>query len=247
MRTWMKTIRIVAAVSATGAITWLALSPRFKPEATAAVIIPSNVELTDALIRAGLGPEPLTAAGFEAADVETALTDVWSHIVQHENDLENADNALRTASETYHELLRLMQTRQATEQQEAEFTAAEAAYENALAQRQAALDAIFDAAVADFDQSPEAQLLSTIRSNQPWRTPWEFLVVDRQERVWVDLREALAAERYALKYEVEIDPAAAALLAQERQNPLVAAAITNLNENLSDVTLAWDDAVAPQE
>ena len=247
MRTFMLTARIVAALGVAGFLTWLAVSPKLKSSATAAVITPSNVELTDSLVRAGLGPEQLAAAGFNAGDVENALTDVWTYLLQHENDLENADIALREASDTYHGLLRLVQTRQATEQQESEFAAAETAYLTAMAARDSALDAIFDAGGADFEQSPEMQRLATIRANQHWRTPWEFLVVDREESAWVALREALAAERFALKHEVEVDPSAAALLAQERQNPLVDAAMTNLAENLDDITLAWNDAVAPQE
>lgn len=248
MRTWMNSLRIVGAVAAAGTLTWLAISPVEKSTAsTAAVLTPTNVALADALQRSNLGPEEFAAAGFDVEQVENALSDTWTYLVQHEFDLSNADDNLRSAAENYQRLKRLVHTRQATEQEETEFEQAETAYENALAARQAALDAIFSAGIADVAQSPEAQLISTIRANHKWRTPWEFLVIDREERSWVDLREALAAERIAIANNEEVDPGAAALLAQERQNPTVAAAITSLSENLDEITQAWNEAVAPQE
>ena len=72
----------------------------------------------------------------------------------------------------------------------------------------------------------------------------EFLVVDRSEAEWIQLREGLANERVAAKLGQAPDPIARAALAEFRSHPLVAAARANLDANLAVVTTAWEQAAS---
>ena len=86
---------------------------------------------------------------------------------------------------------------------------------------------------------------SSMRSNEQWKLPPAYLTVDMTEAERLDLRDALANERIALKREESPDTEAQQLLTTVRAMPTVASALANLETNLGLVEGAWDAAVAP--
>ena len=72
-----------------------------------------------------------------------------------------------------------------------------------------------------------------------------LVVAERSEPAWVELRGALANERFAAQYGEEQDPAARTLLAITRADAQVAAARTGLDTNLTYLTASWNSALEP--
>lgn len=236
------TLRCSVILGVASALVWLSVASPFREQANAALLTLSPTNYGDALIRSGLGPEQLTATGLSDENVQDALGDVWDYLVPNEGALEDADAMLAAAETEYWPLERLVRTGQASQQEVSDFQAAESAYQSALDNRDAVLDAIFNAGITNLTVTQQ-QKLTNVRRSTDWRMPWEFHVVQRSEPAWVTLREALAAERYANKHEQEVDPEAATVLASERGDIDVALAAANLESNLDANTAVWDQVV----
>ncbi len=86
----------------------------------------------------------------------------------------------------------------------------------------------------------QRETLTAIRANAHWKLPTEFLVVERTEAEWVELRAALANERIAARNEEAPNEQRQALLGTARANPAVAAAKTALDANLATVKQSWN-------
>jgi hypothetical protein len=236
------TLRCSVILGVASALIWLSVASPFREQANAALLTPTPMNYRDALMRAGLGPEQLTAAVLSDEDIQDALGDVWTHLIANEGALENADAALAAAEAEYWPLERLVRTAQATQQEHTDFQTAESTYQSARNNRDAVLDDIFNAGITNLTVTQQQKLTNTRRSTD-WRLPWEFHVVERSEPAWVDLRSALAAERYASKHEQQVEDEAAAILTGERGNIDVALAATNLATNLATNTAAWNQVV----
>ena len=204
--------------------------------------VPTSAQLAEALLRSGLTPEALTAAGASSNGTDTVIADVFFHLLENPGALGLADAAYANARRDSDRLKRLIQSGQGTSEDVDAYAAAKMALAFAESQRETVLGAIFAAATSGLSAS-ETNTLAALRSNGNWSLPTEFLVVDHAEAEWVQLREALANERIAAKLGEEPDPDAQALLATFRSDPLVAVAAANLDTNLPAVEAAWDTAV----
>ncbi len=205
---------------------------------------PTSAQVTAALMRAGLDAEALAAAGLSAPPVGNVVDDVADWLAADQADLELADSAYASARIQCDQLKRAIQSGQATEEQTNAYPTATSQFAQAHAECAALLDAAFDAGTADLSQSQRATL-AVIRGNRRWKVPLEFLLVDRTEAEWVQLRDCLANERIAADLENEDpDPQAQALLAQLRSDPLVSAAAASLDANAAVIADAWEQAIA---
>ena len=203
---------------------------------------PSEVELSDALWRAGLDPESLTAAGVSGTAVSKVVSNVSAHLAAHPDDCASADAAYAAARGEEDELRRSIQSGLASDEEVAAYPAAKAALELAEASRSAAVQAIFDAGVAELTDA-QSTGLSNIRANSSWRLPKQYLCVNRTQEEWVDLREALANPRISADYEEDPHPDCVAMVGSCDADASVAAASVDLSTKLSANQATWDAAV----
>lgn len=198
---------------------------------------------SDALMRVGLGPDALAAAGVTSGEVAGLVEDVEDHLTANPSDLSDADGDYAEARAEVDRLERLVRSGQATAQEVSDLATEKSALSTAESDRQTAIDAIFDAGTASLSAGEKAAL-ENIRDNAHWGTPIEFLVVDRTDLEWLDLREALADEEAAAEEGVAQDPTCASLLSTERSDSDVPAAKTAYDTNVSSVRSSWESTVS---
>ena len=202
----------------------------------------ASADLAVPVLRAGLSPEVIAAAGVAPSGVATMVTDMTASSAHQTGALAVADSTYAQAKATHDTLQRIVRRGQATAQEVADLQQAKQDLANATAARQAVLDALFDEATSSLTATQKATL-SQIRANSAWKLPTEFLVISRTQAQWVELRDLLQHEKICAKLGWTPDPACVTSLAQLRAQASVAAAKTSLDTNQAAVTTAWEQAV----
>lgn len=234
---------ILILVFATVALfVWTATTERSRARAMVALLEPNAAELTDALMRAGLGPEALTAAGTSASDAAIVVTGAREYLIANPGALSLADSDFSSAKQSVDQLKRLIQSGQGTAEDVTAYSVAKSQLLQATLQRQGVLNAIFDAGTASLNPN-QISLATAIRSNSAWDRPTEFLVANRPDAQWVELRNVLAHTRIADDLGETPAPEAVATLSTYAGQPQVAAAKASLDANLGVVTTAWEQAI----
>lgn len=213
-----------------------------RARASMLLLAPTADELAAAMLRIGLGPAQLTAAGGSPSTVATVVGDSLDEMIANPAAIELADAAFAESKQQCDLLKRVIQSGQATPEQIDAYAVAMTQLSLAEAQRQSVLNGLVSSATESLNESQQSTL-AAIRGNGNWDLPIEFLTVDRTEPQWVQLREALANERISAKLGQEPDPEAQSLLQQLRSDPSVATAKANLDANLTVVTVAWEQAI----
>jgi len=223
------------------------VSPLALPLSLALLASPPRADVdAAALLRAGLGPEALAAAGLTAAEAGQLVAAVAACDAAAGGDLAAADAAFRDAMAVRNACAQLVRSGNATDEQKADYQAAKAAAEKAAAARDAVLDELFAAGVADLAPAKQVKL-ARIRANRDRRgLPTELLVVERAPGEWLELRQGLQHEKVCLQDGEPVHPAVAAKLAAWRADPDVATAKADLDANLAAVTSAWKEALQAQ-
>ena len=104
------------------------------------------------------------------------------------------------------------------------------------------LDA-FAAAVDGLDSGKAATLATLHATGAQWDLPTQYLAGSHSEADWVNLRDALANDRIATAQHIDPDPDSHQLILSALADPNVAAANSNLANNLVGVQSAWNTAV----
>lgn len=202
---------------------------------------PTRTQLSVVLYQAGLDPEALAAAGVQAGQVSTLVTEAHATLTDRLDALMLAQMEHADAQRQVTALRRSI--RAGTADQEAVSELANA--QSAAATAQSSIDTIraevFAAATAHLDGEVVTRL-HTVAGNRRWRLPIQYAVRDRSEAEWVALREALANTRISADIGEEADPASMALVAGENSRPEVAQAATYLDTRLSEIRTAFDTA-----
>lgn len=202
---------------------------------------PTRTQLNVVLYQGSLDPEALAAAGVQAGQVSTLVTEAHATLTDRLDALMLAQMEHADAQRQVTALRRSI--RAGTADQEAVSELANA--QSAAATAQSSIDAIraeiFAAATAHLDAESITRL-HTLAANRRWRLPIQYAVRDRSEAEWVALREALANLRISSQLGEEPDPASAALVAGENSRPEVAQAATYLDTRLSEIRTAFDTA-----
>jgi hypothetical protein len=194
------------------------------------------------LIRAGLAPENLAAAGVSSALADDVVIAVETWLGQNASTLSNSDARCFAAVTDRDALVRKVRSGLASGQEVADCPAACSEHDAAIAERTQILDTI-RAAGCDVVTVEIENRLARLRVNAAaWNIPPEYLVTDRTQEEWVALRAALANERISAKYGEDPDPADQVLLATVRAEQEVATAKVNLDTNLAAVKAAWEEA-----
>lgn len=233
---------IVLGIVAVALFVRIQMTEQAKARASMLLLAPTADELTSAMLRIGLGPAQLTAAGGSPSAVATVVGDCLVDMIADPAAIELADAAFAGSKQQCDLLKRVIQSGQATSEQIDAYAVAMTQLSLAEAQRHNVLNGLLTSAAASLSASQQSTL-AAIRGNRNWDLPIEFLTVDRTEAQWVQLRDALANERISAKLGQQPDPEAQALLQQLRGNPTVATAKANLDANLTVVTTAWEQAI----
>jgi hypothetical protein len=228
---------------------WWLKGPHSPASAAAAARLPLPllVPLTPAdfpstLIRAGLDAKALAAGGVSSGSVSSVLAAAATQMNSAPSDLSNADTAYASARMQVDQLTSQIQSGHGSQEDITNLATATANLATATSQRQAALDAIFNAATANLSNAQKTAL-ATIRANRAaWDLPLEFLAVNRQQGEWVAVRDALANERIAVSLPDSLNANAQASLATWRSDPAVSAAKSSSDANLPAITTAWNSA-----
>lgn len=198
-----------------------------------------SVSLGVVLHRTGLTPEALAAAGVGGAgtmSIGGAAQLANAALVTSLRELDHAVGQARNARDAAE---RKIQSGKASPEEVAAFPGLEQAFASASAARDTAVNGLFAAATEGLNSTQRATL-TAIRANAHWKLPTEFLVVERTEAEWVELRAALANERIAARNEETPNQQCQALLGTARANSAVAAAKTALDANLATVKQSWN-------
>lgn len=221
----------------------LAISPAFAGLLIAAMPSIAAADTADSLMRAGLGPDALAAAGISSGEVATLIADAETYIDANSTELSDADADYVSLRAEVDALRRKVRSGQASAEEISSLATKQSQLATAESDRESAIEAIFDAAT-DSLSAAEKTALANIQANRTWATPIEFLVINRTDQQWLDLSEALTNEAVANEEGTAVEAACANLLLTERAKTEVASAKTNFDANVSAVTTAWNTAVS---
>jgi hypothetical protein len=205
------------------------------------VVFPLPTDFKVRLLRAGLTPRALAAAGIQQGSVLPALQAAADQMNGAPTALDSADAMYRSARVAADALATKIQGGKASQEEIASYPGAKAAVDSADAARQSVLDGYFTAATANLTANQRTALI-TIRANKAIGFPEEYLVVERTEAQWLALRDALSTERQAIELPDMASEAATQLLTAFRADPAVAFATTSAQTNLPQITSAWNTA-----
>jgi len=209
--------------------------------ASAAPPASATADLASTMIRAGLDPAALAAAGVSANQVATVASRFSTAMAAEAGRLAAADASYASARASSDALRRKIESGLSSAEDRSAHATQTAALSAATAERADALADYFAAATATLSAA-QVSALTTIKANRHWELPVEFLVVDRTEPEWVAVRNSLANERISAKNGDEMNPACQSSLASWRANAAVSAARVNSDTNLAAVRSAWDSA-----
>lgn len=213
-------------------------------------LTPTQNEVIGTLHRIGLDAQALAAAGVDDEEAGQVVADVMTYLIANPGALSTADNAYGSALAAHNACQRNICSGMADQQEITEYSTLCTSLASAESTRESALDAIFAAGADSLDEGQVA-LLQMIRTNREhWRNiPIEFLTIERTESEWLSLRNALAEERIVAsgggEPEAEVSTASSTLLSNSRSQETVAAAITNIGNNLAGIESAIASASQP--
>jgi hypothetical protein len=237
----VRTAAIVVLIFAVLALSWLTMYPR---EAQALPQAPSSSSLAVALIQSGLDAKALCAAGVTPGTVASVVENVRDQMTESPGALDSAYQSLGSARAQHSQLERLIQSGLGSPQDTSAFAVASSSLSSAQAGVNGTLNSLFTEGGSGLSTG-QRTILSTIRANRAagWTHPVEYLTVTRTQPQWLDLREALAAERIAQASGGSISAEAQSILAAARSDSTVSIAITSLQASLAATESAWTSAL----
>ncbi len=212
-----------------------------KAKAAKLVVFPLPTDFKVKLLRAGLTPRALAAAGVLSNSILPTLQAAADQMNGAPGAMETADAAYVSARVAADALASKIQGGTASQEEVAGYPPAKSALDAASAARQAVLDGYFSAATANLTAN-QRSALTTIRANKALGFPEEYLVVNKTEAEWLALRNALSTERQAIDLPDMGSEAATQLLTTFRADPSVAFATTGVQTGLAPITTAWNTA-----
>jgi len=214
--------------------------PSFAPRPALALSATSPFAST--IIRVGLDPEALAAAGVTSAQVAGIIDAVLASDAAVSGDLAAADADHRAAKGELDRLTRLVRSGTGSPEDVTALAAAQSDLATAEAAQAAAMNALFNAGVAGLPVTTQ-DTLTTIRASRHTKLPVEYLTVIGSADDWLSLRRALQHEKVAGKTGEEVAEEIATQLATFRARSAVATARANLDARLAAVHTAWEDAL----
>ena len=191
-----------------------------------------------ALRRAGIEPDALAAAGVGTTGLGSLITRADAWFVENGEALRQSDAALGEARVLRDQLQRLVRSGLAEPEDVVALAQAKATHDAARIARDAVLHALFVAATEGME-GPRVATLAQIHDNANWKPPVHFLVEDRETATWLQLRDSLAHERIAPRFEEDPDPEVVAFLTAMRARQAVAQAHANYEAFHAALLASW--------
>lgn len=240
----LSVVALVVATGIAGTSLYLASYPAiFNTSTTAEAVTPTAAQVQVMLVRAGLTPDALAAAGVSQQSAATVIADAKAEVLENYTAFAAAEESLATAAAQKRSLDRLVKLQKATEQQITDHTAAVTQIASAQSTCDAVLADVYTASI-DSLSAPQRTALAAIKNNRTWSLPLEYLVMDYTEAEFVQLRNALGEKRVCDQLSEEPCQATTTLLQNVNAHPTVIAAKTALDANLAGIENAWESAMA---
>ena len=203
---------------------------------------PANTEMASVMMRAGLDAPALAAAGLTANEVTTLVAAAVAQFNTNPSTLAGLDLAYAQARTSVDSLRRLVRSGQGSAEDVTALATAKQTLLSATNARTSYLDGLRSTGLAGVSASASATV-DRILANGIWDLPTQYLVKDRTQAQWVDLREALSVEAIAAKYGEPFPQVTQSYLAGVNAESEIATAKVNLDTNLAAVQTAWNAGV----
>lgn len=201
----------------------------------------ANRQLRNLLVRAGLGPDSLAAAGVNGAKASEVVAAVRGVLTEQGAALKTADENHRASSILRQQIIAKVQAGTSTEQDRSALASTDASLASAGQTRTSVLNAAIAAANAVLSPG-EVQALTAIRS-LPTDLPLKYRVASMDSRQADSLRSALGEARAANAVSEQPSDGAATLISQLDADHAVVGASAALINNGTAVRTAWEQAV----
>jgi hypothetical protein len=182
----------------------------------------------------GLEPDALVSAGATAVQAGALKTYLQAYLNDHGTELDAAIDAFGVANRAADTATRMVQAAKGNVET---MTTRGNELATAVSNKQAAIDAAFTAATTDLADGVKTNLLR-IRANRPHNTPAQYLIVDRTDEQWRQLRDALSQKKQRTVWNIALDQDAATVISDADADTAVSAAAGRLESTLAAVQTA---------
>jgi len=244
----LKIIWVAGSISLIGIASGLSLMPASSsanlPVSHSRTAGPTAAHFRTILMRAGLSPERLAAAGLTAEATSVVIAAAKNGYAESSAAAYTADTEYSEAVREHDRLNRLVVSGRASEGERTAFSQAGTRLAAARTARDTALDGFFNTAVAPLPEAARTKL-SRFRQH-PWSgtLPVEFLVATKSDEQWLAVRDAIDSVTASRNLGEEPDSGDLQLLTQASSDPAVASAKSSLDQNLAAVTAVWEQATS---
>jgi hypothetical protein len=245
MSTAFTRITILAVVVLIAIAATLILTIDRDARAVSLALPPTAPEVAVCLHRVGITSEALAASGVRSRSLTGIVNNTAQYLVEYGASLEAADAAVTQNTSLCQQLQRAIQAGTSTPDQRSAYQTALSNLANAQFQQESLLSDMFDAATSTLTPQ-EITLLTQLKSNSDWKLPTEFLVVERSEADWIELRDALDSETSHAVNGTTLDAETAQYLAVQRANVTVATAQAHLTQNLALLQTQLNNALGSE-
>jgi hypothetical protein len=202
---------------------------------------PGAAEIEAAMLRSGLSPQTLLAAGLDAQAVGLTASLGRGHLAENWLPFRAAETRLDAARDACETLERKVRQGVAKGEEESQFAAAQAELAAAELDYQAGAGALRSAALQGASGA-QREAFDRILGGVPRDLPVQYAVVERADAEWVHLRDALANLRISAQLGEEPDPECVSSVNKANADPAVAAAAAGL-QSLPAAEEAWNLAL----
>lgn len=203
---------------------------------------PTNEELAATLVRVGLDPETMAAAGVLGADVDDVVADAVDYLGPNFAALKTADEQCAYLAKNVDSLGRTIRAGKDNGEDLTVYANLVSQLATAEAQREAYLAATFNAATVSLNGGV-VDSIETIIANRNRKLPVQYLTADRTDAQWVALRDALANLRICDQLDETPHAGCSTLVTTTNAEGAVSTAKSNLDTNLAAVTTAFGSSI----
>lgn len=202
-------------------------------------LVPGPMEVAVLLHRCGLSADRLAAAGVRQDRISSIVDRAREALIEQEDLLTALDASYADARRSADALTRRVRSGRHDDADIAALAQARSILAAAETERDALVRQIGEHAAAESEAEARERLI-TMRGNATRSAPAPYLVVDRSEAEWLQLRELLAIERIATNNDEEVPGEARAALDQIRAEPVVAEALSSFDDLLPLHQVTWN-------
>lgn len=179
----------------------------------------------------GLSPDALAAAGLNASQAGQIKANLEAHFEGNGAGLQAAIDAWGAAYRDADMARRAVQSSKGTVE---DLTAKDAALATAATGKQLAINAAVAAALDQIDNAV-VDKLARIKANRPQNVPVQYLLTDRTEEEWRQLRDALSHKRTREAMSRDVDADATSVINNANAEPAAVEAAAGVANNLAAI------------